>query len=571
MIFALFPLLILAGIVALIVRLVSNRDDRDDDAGGTSVRRFFQYSLLLSVLIIVAVGLSDLLAELIPGEDVLRAGTDRPARSVAYLIIGGPVLYGLVRWIRSDADADDRRSLSWALYVSIASFVALTTAAVGLFQVAEAIVGVDTFRPASLARFLVWGAVWVIHFRIAESHEHAGRLRVHVLGGSLIGLVAIAVAVGSILNSFLSSIYEQISDTTLVAGGGDDLKRAVIGLVIGGAVWFRYWYLTYGRMGRDGLWQTYVLMAGVLAGLVTMLVGLTVTLFSAIDWFFGGASGSAARHFDGVPGTLATLGVGWAIWSYHRSILHADRPTARSEADRVYEYLVAAVGLFAAAAGLATVLVAVIESLVPGGLAARDAGETSTLMAAIAVLIVGIPVWWRTWRQIQRLRIAQPAIELSSPTRRIYLFALFGLGGVTALISLLSLTVTALEDLFDSRFGSETIYSVRVQIALVITVGAIAAYHWSIRKEDQQDAPAVDDLPERPVRAIVLVSANGRELADDVTKLTGVRVRVWDRPGSEEVASLDDIVGAIEQGTHPRLLIVARADGLEVIPYTERG
>ncbi len=69
----------------------------------------------------------------------------------------------------------------------------------------------------------------------------------------------------------------------------------------------------------------------------------------------------------------------------------------------------------------------------------------------------------------------------------------------------------------------------------------------------------------------MLVSDDGRAVADEVTKQTGVRVRVWDRPGQNEAtASVEDVIAAIEAGTHPRLLIVAGVLGVEAIPYTER-
>ena len=207
MVFALIPLMIVGGIVALIVRFVANRGD-GPEAGGDAVRRFFQYALLLSVVSIVATGVTDLLAEVIPGERLLRSGSN--AGAVSYLIIGGPVLYGLIRWVaRSLEDDDERRSLGWALYVTAAGITALITAAVSLFQVGEAILRIDEFDPTSLARAIVWTLVWFIHWRLSADQDHDHRLWLHVFLGSGIGLGIAAISIGGLINSAISAIYES--------------------------------------------------------------------------------------------------------------------------------------------------------------------------------------------------------------------------------------------------------------------------------------------------------------------------------------------------------------------------
>ena len=569
MLFGLLPLIILGGIIALIVRVVGNRGDAVPEAGGIAVRRFFQYALLYAVVIVVAIGATGLLAELIPGEELLRRGTDRNARSLAFLVIGAPVLYGLVRWVRTGLEEEDeRRSLAWALYVGTAALTGLITGAVGLYQVGESLLGISDFDSASLARFVVWGAVWWVHFRIVSRHHHAGWLRLHLVGGSFLGLLTIAIAAGGLITAALTSLFDRmVGTTTISSGGGDLVAQASIALAIGVAIWAQYWLITYNRLNRDGLWHGYALLAGVLSGLVTLLVGTIMLLFFVLDWFFGGSAGSAADHFQNTLGTLATIAVGFGIWAYHRAVLRAGEPSARSETERVYEYLVAAVGLLAAAGGVTTILVALIEALLPNFLSNSSSDEA--LLAAVAILVVSVPVWWRTWTNTQQLRATNPSQELTSPSRRIYILALFGLGGVTALIALLTLAVTMLEDLFNGDFGARTVYSIRVSLALVVTVGAVAAYHWAVRKEDQVDTPA-EEAVEHEVRMVVLVSATGREVADEVTTQTGVRVRVWDRPDTESTASVESVVAAIAAGTHPRLLLIADDDGLRALPYTER-
>lgn len=566
MLIGLLPLLVLGAIVVLVVRAVGGRD-HDDDAGGTAVRRFFQYSLLLTVVIVVAIGAAGLLAEIIPGDNIIRRSPEQNARSFAFLLIGGPALYGLYRWIRRDLDAE-RRSFAWPFYVTVAALTGLVTSATGLFEVGEAIIGTNDFNPSALARAIVWAVVWWVHYRLAVDDPYQDRMRFHLFGGSLTGLVVVGFALAGVLNWVLAELYDAAFDAALVGEGTGDLRSALIGLVIGAAIWWWYWLRSYSGSNRDSVWHVYVLLAGVLAGLVTLLGGVTAVLFTVLDWF-ATAEGSAARHFEDIPAALTAIAIGFVIWAYHRSIFRAVESQGRSEIERTYDYIVAAVGLLSAGGGVATILVAIVQALVPGDVVAgSDTEGLTTLMGAISLLVVGVPVWWQTWSRVQRVRRTDPAGELVSPSRRVYLFALFGAGGVVALVSLLTLAVQALEDLFAGNFSSDTIFDIRISLAIVITVGAIAAYHWMIRKEDLEDAPPEHEVAVQ-VRSVVVVTANGSELARQINEATGVRARVWSRPDADSIASLDDVVAAIEAGGHPRLLLVARDGGLERIPYTE--
>jgi len=437
-----------------------------------------------------------------------------------------------------------------------------------LFEVGLALVRTDDFRPNALSQFIVWGAVWYIHHRISQDpQQDSKRLRLYRASGSLVGLFTVALATAFVLTIALSAVYSSLFDTVAIDAGSERLREGLVGLTVGLLIWWRYWLSSYAHADRDVVWHGYGLLTGVLPGLITLLTGLTMLAFWILDWLRD-SGGSAAEHFELTPNALAAIGVGTLLWAYHRAVLRTSAADERTEIDRVYDYLVSAVGLLAAASGVATVLVAVVQGLVPGDASGGAGDETSVLMGAIALLIVGLPVWWRSWSKIQRIRAAQPEAELVSASRRIYLFALFGVGGVAALISLLTLGVQVLEDLFSGRLGSETLFSIRISIALVITVGAIAAYHWIVRREDQDDMPAAEERLVL-VRSIVLVSANGPDIASEIERRTGVRVRTWDRPDSDVDVATDDVVEAIEQGEHSRLLLIARPGQVEAIPYRE--
>src|SRR5690606_4252626 len=85
---------------------------------------------------------------------------------------------------------------------------------------------------------------------------------------------------------------------------------------------------------------------------------------------------------------------------------------------------------------------------------------------------------------------ADPEGELASPTRRVFLFILFGLVGLVAVITLLVGVFILLEDMLDGRLSAETIRSMRFALGLLATSGAVAWYHWSVYRDDREAAPA---------------------------------------------------------------------------------
>ena len=99
-----------------------------------------------------------------------------------------------------------------------------------------------------------------------------------------------------------------------------------------------------------------------------------------------------------------------------------------------------------------------------------------------------------------------------------------------------------------------------------MAVGAVAVYHRAIRRHDLAEVPAA---PEPVVRSVVLLGSGGREVARMLEERTGVRARIWERRDLQVSLSAEAVLEAVESAEHRHLLIVARPDGLQVIPYTE--
>lgn len=563
---ALASLLVLGALAAGVVFVVRRFSGRSGTgtADGRGVRRFFQYALLYGLMIVSSLGLSGLIARLMgdPASDA------ELARSLTFSIIGLPLFLALAWWSRQRLrdDAEERQSFGWRFYSTVAPLTALGVAMGGLTNVLGWVLQARAFDRESFASLLVWGSVWAAHWVVTRRLE-PGPAQPHLALGSVIGLATGASGLIWLLSTALEILSGR--DQGLVIGLGSELGRAGALAITGSVVWVVYWLTGMAREPRTPFWFAYVLPVGVGGGLVTLLAAGSVALYEVLVWFLGEpASSIAARHFAGTTNNLAAAVIGALVWWYHRAVLHVAETAGRFEIRRVYEYLMAGIGLLAAAGGVTTVLVAVIEALVGPGDVQVGTAAINTLLAAITLLVVGTPVWWFFWSRIQRAAIVEPQEELASPTRRIYLFVLFGLGGVVAVVSLLVGVFIVIEDMLENRVSAETVRSVRFPVSLLLTTGVTAAYHWAVYRQDRAQLPET----ERPKPRYVLLIGDGDEaLAHELAQATGARVTLWSRTdGVIAPLTVGAVVDALAGTDYEEVTVISGPGGIEVIGVERR-
>jgi hypothetical protein len=563
-------LAVIVGVVVTVVRRSGAGTSAGPGAEGTSVRRFFHYLLLFGLFVVVASGLAGLLGRLLQ-RPALAAGDDLAlARDLAFVVVGGPLLVTLALWARRELarDADEARSTAWAAYVTAASLTSLLLAMSRLDGVLRWATGLHPYDGAAVAGLIVWGGAWAAHWWLDRRVTSAGRSRVHHLAGSLVGLVVAATGLGRLLAAALRPLL-GLSGTAVLASADRALVAAVVTLAVGAPVWIVYWQLTWARSRRDPLWIGYVLLAGVAGGLVTAIGSASTLLHTVLVWLVGDPRSTvAAVHFRSAPTSAAAAVVGTLIWWYHHAVLESAGVAAgRSEVRRVYEYLMAAIGLLAAAAGLVTLLASLGEAAAGRPLA--GAGAVNTLLAAVTLIVVGGPVWWVYWRRIRSAAVQAPAAELASPTRRLYLFVLFGVGGVAAVVALIVGVYLLFEDMVRGTAGSETLRRMRFPVGIVVTTAAISAYHWAVYREDRRQLPAVTEA--RGPGYVLLLGPAGPAVATEVAHRTRGRVQSWSLadggpPGATATWSADDVMAALDGVAAEEVVVLAEGDGLRVIP-----
>ncbi len=559
------PILLLLGLVVFAIRRLMRRDVAG--AGeGHGVRRFFQYLLLYGLLWVAGIGLAGLLGRLF---DLGRTISEDPgtlALYTAFTLVGVPLYAFLALWTyrRMTSDPREARSWAWHLYLTAASVSALIMTMVALQEVLSWATGTDGYRGGSLASLLVWGAAWAAHWWIDRRLVEPTEFTPHRLLGSVIGLVMTAAGAIALLGDVLETLL-GLAPTGVISGGPEPILSAAVTLAVGLPVWLVYWVLPALRFRRTHLWLGYVLLAGVAGGLVTAISSASLVLYDVLVWLVGEPSSSeAAQHFDRVPAALAAVAVGALVWWYHRTVLQEGGGPVRTEVRRIYEYLIAAIGLVAAAVGLMLMIVALFEAVAgTEDLLAGDTSPVNTVLAAATLLVVGGPVWWVFWRRIQRAAAAQPEEEHASPTRRIYVFVLFGVAGVAAVVALLAGVFIVLQDVFEGRVTAETVRGIRYPVGIIVAAGLLSAYHWTVYRADREYTQA----GERGPRFVLLVGPPDPEVARALERRTGGRVQLWPRTDGIGVPwSVDDLAQIL--ATRPEsdeVVVVSDEAGVRVV------
>lgn len=566
MIGAFSGLLIPIALIALIVFGI--RKIRSGDAHGAleahSVRRFFQYLLLYGLIVVSALGLSGLLGRLLERSTLVVADKTDLARNLSFVVVGIPLYIVLAFWTRRRfiEDASEAKSFGWSFYVTLTS---VTSLAIGMFALHDMVawaVRVEDFRASALARLIVWGTIWSLHWWVHLRAAPPARWRVHHLLGSLIALGTVVVGIDQLISGAIQRIWNLGGDAIVLTHGDPILKSAVT-LIVGAPIWFLYWIKNYSKANRDPLWHLYVLLVGVGGGLITSVVSASTVLYSALVWLAGeSGTSNAAVHFRNVPTALGAVCIGVITWWYHHAILAEDYKATRTEVQRVYEYLMAGIGLVAAAGGLAMILVALVEALTSTSVISGS-GATNALLAAATLFTVGGPVWWIFWHRITTAVTLLPDAEHASPTRRVYLFILFGLVGIVAVITLLVGVFFVFDDVFKGIFGQETIRRIRFVLSILITTGAMAGYHWLVYRSERD----LMTINARGPRLVIMVGPKDAELVRTVSKLTGGRVQSWTRKDEQGAMwSEDEVVKVLENCEDDSAILIADLAGLRIIP-----
>ena len=565
MIFGILSLVLIGTLAVVGVRRLTSGSMREANRT-QSLRHFFQYGLLFAMLAVAAAGLAGLTTRLFSlGQDVV-SDPIALARDVSFTVVGVPVVAALSMWIRKQFDSDltEAHSLSFGLFLTAASTTTLAMSMIAAYEILTWATGLTTDWRGPAARLIVWGAVWIEIFMTRSIYGHEDQQQAVHLSGSLVGLGTAVIGFVSVIGGLIQLVFGLTSDL-LISLGTDPVLRGVITAGIGLTVWYSHWVRGARVSKRNTLWLSYVMLAGIAGSLIMTIVSASTALYQAFVWYLGTPTSTDAHvYFANTPtsGAYALVGI-TACW-YHQSTLREGNKNLRTEVTRVYEYLLSGIGLVAVATGLGILVAAFIDALTGTSLVLNGTA-TNTVIQSLTLLLVGTPVWLVFWSRIQTITAVNPQVEAVAPTRRSYLYLLFGLGGVAAIVSMISGIFQMFSDIFQSQFGSETFRSMRFAIGVLVAAGTVAAYHFMVYRSEREYVHA----PARGGHSIILVGPNDPELVDEITEKTGNHVQVWVAADAHHKAwSHSEVMALLAHESGQDLLILMNGNGLEAVPMT---
>ena len=562
------PLLIMIAVVVLVIRKVSKRATSSSNTA-QPVRLFFQYALAFGLFMIVTVGLAGLLSRALDVSNIVNADQSSLASNLAFVVVGGPLLAGIIIWLRNSLreNPSEGHGLIPTFFATLAAIVSLLVFLSSAIAALHNVISGDEVLGSTLGRTIVWGTALILVLKISNSVIPKNDFRIQYFVGSFITALAALIGLVQVLGGVLALLLSQQTffDTQKLALVSPDNPIGIgLGtLVMSGALWIYYWIKNANTNKSDTLWLAYVLIAGVGGTLVIAITSLSISLYQVLVWFVGEpASQNAGEHFASIPQSVATAFAGFLFWWYHKSLLPNE--SERTDVQRTYEYLVAAISLIASAIGISIVIVALIESLT-SQVQLAGAGAINTLLGAGTVIVVAGPVWWHFWSRIQSIARAESNAELSSPVRRIYLFLLFGVGGIVAIVSLITIVVQLFDGILSSNLGANTFSEMRFAIGILISTGIVAGYHWEIYRHEK----SVEVSFATTATNVLLVGPTSPELIQKLKAATGAKVSFLQRAdASELVWPTEHVIELVAQSKEHDLLILLEATGVKVVPVT---
>ncbi len=536
-------------------------------AGGVqTVRRVITYLLLLTMVVIAAIGLSGLLERGLDAGNLLASSdTGGLAQSLAFSLIAGP-LAALLWWLtwRESAMERDRASVAWPLYLVVVSTIALLTSSIALFAWGASLV-VGEANASGIAVAIVWGLVWLWHYWMWR-HPAKGPTRLVGVAPAIASLVGLTFATGGLVFALASLIDSALGTFGTVVASGPAWQPVVQSLfwAVGGAlIWWWHWFRAGVRRQSTGFANVLLVYIAGFASFAVFAFGVTLTL-SVVLRLLTLSEDPLTVTLDPLGVSIASAVFGALVLVYHLRVV-AGHPVVIGKAVRL---VTSGVALAVAATGVGVTvnaLLAAIASPIVGSAIVRD-----LLLGGISALVVGGALWWSSWRPGR----AGAADRVATPGRRIYLVVIFGVSALVALITLLVIGYQSFSFALDGASSGSLVERLRAALGLFAATVLVAAYHFSLWRHDRA-ATVAQEVPRMIGRVTLVTSADAGEpvevIVEAIREATGSRVTVWKRAAA--VADEPDaaaLVAALDGVEADHVLLVAGPKGAaEVIRLSD--
>jgi hypothetical protein len=506
-----------------------------------SIRRFYFYLVAFISIEVVLWGLVSLLRSIV--DKSISGGADALAQALALVLVGVP--FFLIHWLwaqRAAArEAEEQNASIRAVFLyaillatlipvvqNLLSFIDRSFVEVAGLGIGRAF---SSFSRQTVADNLIailmngivalyfWNVLRSDWIKLTDKENYSDVRRLYRYIWMLYGLLLTVFGAQQVLRFLF-----YVPNGLLGHLGREVAINGMALLVVGTPIWVYSWHVIQdslmdpAEMGSNlRLVVLYLLSLG---GVITVITAAWLVLNTILNVLLGqDLSYNELLQKVGGPISIAIpLGLVWAYYGYwlNRHIEAAGDEVRRAGLKRLYNYILALIGLVVAFVGMATLVSFLIDMLTGFGIVYSDSMRNS-LAASLASLIVGLPLWLAMWRPMQAEAMAQGELgdhARRSLVRKAYLYlALFAsvIGGMATAVALV---YNLLKAVLAGDMGSDFTNNILNLAQLLLLFGVVLLYHLSVLRAD--GASTADSLAERQKEYPLLVIDSGSGFVESI-------------------------------------------------------
>jgi len=501
-----------------------------------TIRRLYFYAVALISLEVVVWGLIGLLRSIFSTQLVNAANV--LAQALALVLVGVPIFLFHWLWTQRAASKDEeertaslRAIFFYAVLIGtlvpvVQNFLALINRiALGISNIAvsRALVGGSQTWQDNLIAIFINGIVGFYFFSILraewrslpETEDFADVRRLYRYLWLLYGLLIVVYGAQQILRYIF---YIPVPTYLLGTVGREMFVNGLTLLLVGTPLWVYTWRICQVALPvpaeKESNLRLGVLYLLSLGGVITVLSAGGTLLDVILRWAFGETM--QGYEFIQQVGGPISLGVPLAmVWAYYgrwlkRQIESDENVQRRAGKLRFYGYILSALGLGASFVGVALVFSFVIDLLTSN--AFWGSSLRPRLAAAISTLVVGLPLWLRTWRPMQAEALAEGERgdhARRSTIRRVYLYVALFAGVIGGMVSAVGLVYNLVNALLSGNIPADFLSTVLNATQLLGLFAILLVYHLNCLRRD--GAQAAETLASRQRGFTLMVLNPGDE------------------------------------------------------------
>jgi hypothetical protein len=492
-----------------------------------TIRRFYFYLLSLISVQVVIWAVVNLLRTIFDRATVTSA-VDWLAGGIAFVAVGVPIFWLHWTTVQRDAHREEEeassRIRSLYLYATpLATGIPITYAVLailnrlivrwlGLPVSSATLGGAQTYIDnliAIAANLIVLIYFWRVLQQDWKNNHNQENLvdfsRLHRYIWMVYGLGLLIFGVQQILRYIFSMPQEfgHVPEMVLATG----LALIPVGLPIFGKSWSVIQKSLTEKKERHSSLRLVVLFVLTLLGIGFSLSALGILLANAFRWIFQVDNWRLISFMDQYATQLAVLISMGLVWGYFRrelkfAIADLDDDFQQAGIQRIYHSILSFAGLVVSFLGLLLLLGTIIESLFNLSIG----NNAASLSDALALLLIGLPLWLIYWQQIQ-LETARTdergSAARTSLFRKAYLYLALFATVVGTMLSTGWWIYGILKAILD-RMPSDFWLNFNLQLRIAVLFAIFMVYHLRVLREDGKNIKQEESIQIHETSILIL-------------------------------------------------------------------